>query len=148
MPLINSKREVAVAAMIAQLNNPYIWGGNSPLQDEGGDCSGSIRFALDEAQVIPHGSDYTSWQFADMFTETDAMREGVLVFFKNGGASRINHVEMVLGWVDGEWWTIGATGGDRSTRTLEDAQKRDARVKMHPMPSGRVKAVDPFGGGR
>lgn len=140
--MFESKRDAAVAIMMAQLNDPYVWGGNATLQDGGVDCSGSIRFVLDELRIIPHGSDYASWQFAEMFPETRELKEGVLVFYLRG--PKIGHVEMVAGKFTSEWWTIGAAGGGSQTDTIEEAQAADARVKMHPIPANWVKAVDPF----
>ena len=140
MPLINSKREAAIAIMLAQLNDPYVWAGNAKLQDGGVDCSGAVNFALREVGIT--NADHTSYELADMFPAVNALKEGVLLFWRRG--SGIRHVEMVLGYMDGEWWTIGAAGGDSSTDTLEEAQARDARVKIHPAPKDWVKAVDPF----
>jgi cell wall-associated NlpC family hydrolase len=146
MPLINSKREAALAIMMAQLNDPYSWQGNSRLQDGGVDCSGALIFTFRELQMIGPKDDFASYELAEKYPEVDSLREGVLLFWMRG--SRIGHVEMVLGYMEGEWWTIGASGGGSATDTIEEAQAADARVKMRPVVRGWVKAVDPFAPGK
>lgn len=140
MTLITNKREAALAVMFSQHGQPYIWGGNSELEDGGVDCSGSVNFALKEVGLTVR--DHTSRDLAAMFPEVHELRDGVLVFFKRG--SRIGHVEMVVGRLDGEWFTIGASGGGSSTDTIEEAREANARVKLHPIEHGWVKIVDPF----
>jgi len=142
MPLIGSKRDAAIALAISLNNTPYIWGGNDPLQDEGVDCSGMLRHIFDDLRMIPPGSDFPSWRFAQMYPEVKVLKEGVLVFWLRG--PKIGHVEMVVGKMEGEWWTIGASGGGRNTDTVEAAKESDARVKVRPVPPNWVKAVDPF----
>lgn len=142
MPMIESKRDAAINIAMSLYSTRYEWGGNAPLQDEGVDCSGMVRYILDDLKIIAPGADYTSWQFAEMYPEVRTLKEGVLVFWLRG--PKIGHVEMVLGKIDGEWWTIGASGGGSQTDTIEEAREADARVKMHPVPANWVRAVDPF----
>lgn len=142
MPFITSKREAAIGIMLAQLNDPYLWKGNSRLQDGGVDCSGSLIFTFRELRMIGPKEDYASYELAEMFPEVPSLREGVLLFWKRG--SRIRHVEMVIGYWEGKWHTIGASGGGSETDTVEEAKAADARVKIRPVVPGWVKAVDPF----
>lgn len=140
--LIESKRDAALNIALSLYNTPYVWGGNAPLKDEGVDCSGMVRFILDDLKIIPKGADYASWQFAEMYPKVEAPREGVLAFWLRG--PKIGHVEMIVGKMDGEWWSIGASGGGSQTDTIEEAKESDARVKMHPLPANWVRLVDPF----
>ena len=143
MPRINSMREAGIELMFAQYSAAYKWKGNSVLQDDGVDCSGSIVSMLRDLQMIGPKEDYASFQLAEKYPTTTRLREGNLVYYKRGAG--IRHVEMIAGFWDGHWWTIGASGGTSETDTREEAEALDARVKLKPMVKGWVKINDPFG---
>lgn len=137
------KREIAVEVLKQNLGIPYKWGGNDPM--EGFDCSGLVIEALQSAGKFDRKADTTAHGLSSMFPETEILQAGVLVFYDWNKDGRADHVEMVaLVDDDGEVYTIGASGGDSSTTTLNSAITGNAYVKMRPLLQGYTKAVDPF----
>ncbi len=106
------------------LGIPYIYGGSSPRV--GFDCSGFVIWILQVFGRLPSG-DWTSEDLSKLFTKTDSPQIGDLAFY--GGNHTVSHVMMCIG----NGTVIGASGGDHTTLTVEDALKRNAMVKTKPM---------------
>jgi len=119
-------RQVDVALQIAWrlYGTPYIWGGIRPMT--GLDCSGFVQVVLSEVGLMPGPirEDMTAAGIWDRYKEksVDSPIPGSLVFYGNP----ISHVMLCLD----PFFCIGATGGDRDCRTVEQAQAKDARVKV------------------
>lgn len=104
---------------------PYCWGGSNPMS--GFDCSGFVIWILQTFDILPSG-DWTAADLERVFLKTDEPDPGDLVFYGQGHAT---HVMMYLGTLDGlHPLCIGASGGDSSTLTIEDARTRGAKVKI------------------
>lgn len=144
-----SRREIALYVWEKELGQPYVWGGDDPV--EGWDCSGLVIEGLKAAGVLAREGDWTAAMLAQRFPRVTGvgihnLKPGCLVFWERG--ERIGHVEIV--WVvlnddSGivEVYTIGASGGGSRTRSREGAIRDNAFVKVRPA-TGWVLAVDPF----
>lgn len=149
-----TRREIAEAVWWEMLGRPYIWGGNDPM--ESFDCSGLVIYGLQSVGLFPDKSDATAHELLhDTFrTRTRIgspahMRRGCLLFWNNP-AGKVRHVEIVwevLKDPAGNYTVIalGASGGDSTTRTEEDAKKKNAFIKIHPV-HGWAASIDPFEG--
>jgi len=138
-----TKRELAVEALIMHMGLPYKWGGNDPMA--GFDCSGLMVEVLQTVGLMGSGSDDTADGLSRMFNETEVFQPGVMVFWDWNKDGRIDHVEMIAHVDDdGEIYTVGASGGDNSTSSVQAAIMADAYVKMRPLVGGHVFANDPF----
>lgn len=133
-------RELAVKYLWNWLGIPYHWGGDNGLQ--GWDCSGLIIEVLQATGVLQHNFDDTAHglylRFKDKKTEKGYT--GCLVFwFKDGKAI---HIEMMID----ENCVIGASGGGSKVKSLADAIKQNAFVKMRPLGyrGDNYKICDPF----
>lgn len=107
------------------LNIPYIFGGNSPLQ--GLDCSGFVQWVLKSAGMDPPG-DQTAQALFDYFEKNGSFgveKPGSLVFYGKTVAA-ISHVALMLD----RFRVIEAGGGDSTTKTRADAEKRGACVRI------------------
>lgn len=121
------------------LGKLYRWGGDDPA---GFDCSGLMVEMLKAAGKLPRDGDWDAAQLAEHFPATLVLRPGVMVFWNRG--AHIGHVEMVYAVHGGQVLTIGASGGGSATTSDEAAIKANAFVKIRPVVTGWVKAVDPF----
>lgn len=138
-----NKRDIAIDALKRHLGIPYKWGGNDPM--EGFDCSGLVIDMLQTVGIFARDKDTTAHGLSLLYPETEIIQPGVLVFYDWNKDGRADHVEVVaLVDDDGEVFTIGASGGNSSTTTLNNAITGNAFVKMRPLMSGYYKAVDPF----
>lgn len=127
-------RKAIIALALKLLGTPYIWGGSSPRF--GFDCSGFALWIYQIFGLIPSSIDLTAegiyHYFRDLGTTDDDLEPGDPVFYGKS-ASKIVHMMIYLGRMDGEDYVIGASGGDSSTRSESDALKRDAKIKIKPM---------------
>ena len=138
-----TKRELAVEALKMHMGLPYKWGGNDPLS--GFDCSGLMVEVLQTVGLMGRGSDDTADGLSRMFNETEVFQPGVMVYWDWNRDGKIDHVEMIAHVDDdGEIYTVGASGGDNSTSSVQAAIMADAYVKMRPLVGGHVLANDPF----
>ena len=107
----------------------------------GFDCSGLIHEVLQGVGLEKHGFDSTAQGLYLRFKSNKGEPgAGCLVFwFKDGKAI---HVEMMI---DRDH-TIGASGGGSKTKTIADAIKHNAFVKMRPLNyrGENYKIIDPF----
>ena len=136
---VMTRRDVAFFAWERCLYEPYRWGGDDPVW--GFDCSGLVIEGLKAAGRFPRDADDTAAGLATRYPASALLKPGDLLFW---GAPKITHVEIVWSVVDGQPYTIGASGGGSATRTAEDAARFNAYVKIRPAREGWVKAVDPF----
>jgi len=121
------------------LGTPYIWNN----QDFSGfDCSGFCHEVLQSVGLERNRFDSTAHEmyihFKPYVRETGG--KGCLVFwFKDG---KTIHVEIMVD----DYHTVGASGGSSRTRTVADAIRDDAFVKMRPLHyrGDNFKIVDPF----
>lgn len=129
------------------MTSPYVWGGDDPLR--GFDCSGLIVEVLQGVGLIRRGTDMCADDLLKYLRNqgirtTLNPRPGTLVFWLNKAGTRAVHVEMVI---DSEH-TIGASGGGEGCKTLEDAIRLNAFVKLNHIDyrGENYVMVDPFPG--
>jgi len=138
-----TKRELVVEALKMHIGLPYKWGGNDPIA--GFDCSGLMVEVLQTVNKMERSKDYTADGLSKLYPETDILQPGVMVFYDWNNDGRMDHVEMIaLVDDDGEVYTVGASGGDSATTTVQAAIMADAYVKMRPIMGGYLLANDPF----
>ena len=95
-----SAAQVAVDTALAQLGDPYVWGGSGP---DSFDCSGLTEYAYAAAGIyLPHSSSMQSTMGVPV--SYSSLEPGDLVFFY----SPISHVAMYIG--NGEIVTAPHTG--------------------------------------
>lgn len=116
--------------LIAHLGVPYIWGGSSRVA--GLDCSGFAQLALAYLGLDPPGDQTAAglmlhFQKPGNGIETDKAELGTLCFY--GAKGRITHIAVAL---DAERM-IEAGGGDSKTKTIAQARKKGACVRIRPI---------------
>ena len=103
---------------------PYNWGGSNPLIGGLGlDCSGFVIWILQVFGVLEAG-DWGAHNLSSMFERTAEMKPGNLVFYGMDD-QHITHVMMAAS----PDMVIGASGGGKSTTTIEEAKRINAMVK-------------------
>lgn len=126
---------------LAYLGTPYRWGGDDP---SGFDCSGFVVECLKSAGLLAEEDDFTADGLMRKFEscQLPEPRPGALLLsLDRNGAAR--HVVICL---DSQY-QIGASGGDRTTASPDNAWEVNAFVKIRPV-AGRSKfrrICDPFG---
>jgi cell wall-associated NlpC family hydrolase len=116
--------------LISHLGVPYVWGGSSRVK--GLDCSGFAQIALAYLDLDPPG-DQTAAGLMLHFQKpgngllVDVAELGTLCFY--GGPNKITHVAIALD----KDRMIEAGGGDSKTKTIADARKRGACVRIRPI---------------
>ncbi|GAG41369.1 unnamed protein product [marine sediment metagenome] len=135
-------RKRAVTYLEKWIGHFYLFGGDDP---SGFDCSGLIVEVLQSVGMIRHKSDYTADGLWHIFKRREVKgggRNGCLIFWFNNTQEKAIHVEMLVD----NYHSIGASGGGRKTRTIADAIKHNAFVKMRPKiyRGLNFKVCDPF----
>jgi len=134
-------RETAAKIAWSFLGRPYIWGGDDPIL--GFDCSGFVIEILKSVGILPREGDWTAEGLWQMFKENEVPypAKGSLAFWFNTDGRAV-HVEFCLD----EKVAIGASGGGRSVKTMQDAVQQNAYIKIRPIESriGIHKFVYPF----
>lgn len=120
-------RNYALAYLNSLVGTPYIWASKNP--SNGLDCSGAYVVALEHAGLARPGARY-KYGSADLhkaLQPTSNPKMGDAVFYGKNG--KVSHIMMIVG--DGR--VLGATGGGRNTKTIDDAHAANAAVKYKPL---------------
>jgi len=123
-------REHLVNLALKLVGCPYIWGGANPWV--GFDCSGFIVWIYQAFGLLPSG-DWTAEQLyrrASLPIRKDGspVLPGDLAAYGQPGGP-ITHVMLALG----DDLVVGASGGDHTMTTVEEARRRGAQVKVKPL---------------
>jgi len=112
--------------MMSYLHIPYIWGGESP--SVGFDCGGLVIDILQTVGELPNRYDNTSQGLYNHFSKvanSTGIGLGALCFYGKS-KNRIIHVAMMID----DSSILEAGGGNSTTKTVVDAIKKDARVRI------------------
>lgn len=110
------------------LGKPYIWGGDDP---SGFDCSGLVIELLQSCGLLPYKFDTPSQGLHDRFINNSIKSEasfGALAFFGKS-KTKITHV----GFMIDNFRMIEAGGGGKHIKTLKDAIKYNAFIRIRPV---------------
>jgi len=109
----------------SHLGRWYLWGGDNP---EGFDCSGLVVECLRSIGYL--NTDRTAHDLWILFKskEITYCKAGCLVFYFNQG-SHVYHVGIAIS----DMYYITADGGDSKIKTISDAMKADAFIKVRPI---------------
>lgn len=109
---------------------PYIWGGSNPWT--GFDCSGFVVWIYQVFGILPSGDWTAQLLYFELVQRAKDSPEtpppGDLAFYGKAGDA-ITHVMLTLG---GDL-CVGASGGDHTTTTPDEARRRGAMVKVKPI---------------
>lgn len=111
----------------SHLGRWYIWGGDDP---SGFDCSGLVVECLKTVGFLDERQDMTAndlWQSFQSYA-CGLPKRGALVFYFNGD-DYATHVAICL---DGDY-CITADGGGSKIKSMADAVKHNAFVKVRPI---------------
>lgn len=140
--MMEIKRDIALKIAWHYLGTPYRWGGDD---FSGFDCSGFVIEILKSVGILARGVDLTAhglWTAFKEKCEVQSPDSGTLVFWTNKSGQKILHVEMCIN----DELSIGASGGGRNIKTVDDAIKFNAFIKVRPFRSRpHIKGfIDPF----
>lgn len=134
-------RDRAVSYLEKWIGHFYLWAGDDP---SGFDCSGLIVEVLQAVGLLFHKSDYSAHALYGIFKDRKRAQgyKGCLVFWPNNTQERIIHIEMLVD----DFHTVGASGGGSRTKTIADAVRDNAFVKMRPITYRGLsyRICDPF----
>ena len=134
------KRQIATKYAWSYIGVPYKWGGDDFSSY---DCSGLIVEILQAVGLIDRKTDYTAQGLYNKFKSKKRENpvEGCLVFWGKSD-KKIIHIEYCIN----DELSIGASGGNSKTLTVEDAIRDNAYIKIRPFGSRKniVGFVDPF----
>jgi cell wall-associated NlpC family hydrolase len=122
-------RSAALRYIIDRFGVPYLWGGHT---DKGYDCSGVVAAAYDAAGITKKSAgvfNAPAWERSLKKINKDDLQIGDLVFYGSIFSPGATHVMMYAG----EGKVVGATGGGRSTTTVEIANQQGAAIKQKPL---------------
>lgn len=108
----------------------YLWGGDDPA---GFDCSGLVCECMQAIGQIHRSHDHTAQSMWDLWRagRRPTGLPGDLVFWYDNTGKRVIHVEIVVS----DSLSIGASGGGSSCKTIEDAKRLNAFIKVRPWAS-------------
>ena len=120
-------REHLVNLALKLVGCPYMWGGANPWT--GFDCSGFVIWIYQVFGLLPSG-DWTAEQLyrgtaLPLRKDGPALLPGDLAAYGKAGGP-VTHVMLFLG----NELVIGASGGDHTTTSVEQARRRGAQVKV------------------
>lgn len=139
---MKNARELVMELALRLYGTPYRWEGDDPMG--GFDCSGFVVELLQSVGAIPHGIDMSASGLYEYFVARGREREnpyaGCLVFWKRNDG--IVHVGLMLNAT----LAVQAGGGDASVLAREDAEIKNAFIKVRPISyrTGARVYVDPF----
>ena len=122
------------------IKTPYIWASNSPLR--GVDCSAFALEVMRSVNIIDR-QDRSSQMIHDFIIKDhrewqSAVKKGSILFFGKD-TDKITHIAIALN----KYSMIGASGGDRGTKTFHDAIRKNAMVKITPIRKDLVASYYP-----
>lgn len=123
------KRQIVLDVAWRNWGKFYTWGGDDP---SGFDCSGLIIECLKSVGVLPRGGDWTAAGLWDKFQnkQVEIPNSADLVFWENT-SFKVIHVEIMVN----RELAIGASGGGSFIKTVDDAIKHNAFIKIRPVMS-------------
>ncbi len=143
---LNEMREIAVKYLWKWIGLQYYYGGDDAMI--GVDCSGLIVEVLQAVGILEGAHqnirDWTAHGLYLKFKGLEPIAEtpiaGCLVFWFNNG--KAIHVGMLVS----QDLFISAAGGNKKTKTIEEAIRQNAFVKLRPITyrGQSYKIVDPF----
>ena len=112
------------------LNTPYKWAGQDFTRL---DCSGLVVKVLQDAKILRKDTDFTAQSLYNFFMGHEltlplSRKQAGSILFYGKSTSKITHVDFCVNPQANI--SIGASGGDSTTLTLQDAIERDARVQI------------------
>lgn len=122
---MSDRRIAYLDEAMRQLGKPYIWG--SKGQNGTFDCSGLVTWCLKAVGGPDFRSMHNCARIWSEFPITLQPKPGDLVLYGKGSGFSA-HASHVMIWV-GDGRVLGACGGDSSTKTVELAAARGARVR-------------------
>lgn len=135
--------DTGIEVLLHYVGRWYTWGGDDPA---GFDCSGlSGEFAKMTGLIKikrKHNASQQFHLFKNMVVENPL--KGCFAFCLNSDG-HVVHVEICLN----DRFTIGASGGSSKVKTIDDAIRYNAFIKMRPIDRlrrgfSKVLFVDPF----
>lgn len=133
------QRRMIVKIAWANYGRWYRWGGDDP---SGFDCSGLVIEVLQSVGLLPMNFDGTAnflarQCFPELYEHSNPLfpEQGDLVFWRS--PQYFSHVEIAIA---GDL-SIGASGGGRNVRTMEDAIKYNAFIKVRPINRETARKV-------
>ena len=139
-------RKMVQRIAMSYLGTFYTWGGDDP---SGFDCSGLVIECLKSVGMLPRSGDWTADALSKRFPLSVTVNPnmgnpnpGDLVMWYNKAGTRIIHVEIYIG----NGLSIGASGGGSKTKTITNAIKHNAFIKIRPVASrgGKILYCDPY----
>lgn len=134
-------RDASVEYIKKWIGHFYLWAGDDP---SGFDCSGLIVEVLQSVGILPHKSDFTADGLFQKYKNhiRSPGYKGCLVFWMSRTQDKAIHVEIMVD----NYHVVGASGGNSKTKTIADAVKQNAFVKMRPISyrGYNYKICDPF----
>lgn len=116
-----------VELAIQQLGKPYIWNADGP---DYFDCSGFYCWLLKQLFVSDWGATHNCQKICDTLVPTKKPEKGDAVLYGLRGKNSLKASHLMI-WV-GDGRVIGASGGNRDTKTVEIAKAKGACVQFKP----------------
>ena len=127
------QKKVFISTAYSYLKEWYIWGGDDP---DGFDCSGLVIECLKSIGFILDKEDATANGIWKLYKEKQVPNptEGCLVFYFNSRG-----IAYHVGICVDPYHCINADGGNSKCKTIQDAKKYDAFIKIRPIDKRKSK---------